>query len=325
MARHLILGAGPVGRATASHLAADGHHVLLANRSGSGPTVPIEAASHAAVRIERVAVDATDPKAVTALAAGSAAVFNCLNPAAYQHWERDWPPMAAAALAAAGAADAVLVTTSNLYAYGVVDGPMTAATPDRPIEPKGAVRAAMWAQAREAHAAGRVRTAEVRSSDYVGRGVGAGGHLTRQIPALRNGRTAWVVGDADQPHSWTDVSDVARTLVAVAERPQAHGRVWIVPSAAPRTQRQGLADLAQALGVPLPTVRAIPRAVLTAAGVGVPMLRELRRSDYQFTRPFVVDATETKRALGLAPTPWERSCAASLELDPAHDVPIRPR
>ena len=308
MARHLALGAGPVGRATAAQLAADGHHVLLASRSGTGPAVAYDGPG----QVERVAVDATDPTALTRLADGAAAIYNCLNPASYAHWERDWPPMAQAALDAAAASGAVLVTASNLYAYGRVDAPMTAATPDRPAEPKGAVRARLWAQARRAHDAGKARTAEVRASDYVGLGVGAGGHLTRQVPTLRKGGTAWVLGDPDQPHSWTDVADVARTLVAVAATPTAHGRVWIAPTTRARTQREGLADLAAALGVAPPTVRAMPGAALALGGLVVPMVRELRRVDYQFTRPFVVDSTETETELGLTPTPWEETCAASV-------------
>lgn len=341
MTHHLVLGAGPVGRATAALLSAHGHDVLLASRSGTGPAVAAsEPLAHAtaaptnspaarpgdgssertagsgpaaaAGSLRRVAVDAADTAALTRLATGAAAVYNCLNPAAYHRWPQEWPPMAAAILDAAAAAGAVLVTTSNLYAYGAPRGPLTAADPDRPTEAKGAVRARMWADALAAHEAGRVRAAEVRASDYVGRGVGAGGHLTRQVPALRRGGTAWVLGDPDQPHSWTDVADVARCLVTVAADPAAHGRTWIAPTGPPRTQREGLGDLARALGVDPPRVRAVPGPALAAAGLAVPMLREVHRIDYQFTAPFVVDSTETEKALGLSPTPWERSCAYSV-------------
>src|SRR5215213_10315914 len=39
-ALHVVVGAGPVGRATALELAARGHEVALLSRSGRGPEVP---------------------------------------------------------------------------------------------------------------------------------------------------------------------------------------------------------------------------------------------------------------------------------------------
>ena len=37
MDAHLVVGAGPVGTAVARRLLADGHHVRVVTRSGSGP------------------------------------------------------------------------------------------------------------------------------------------------------------------------------------------------------------------------------------------------------------------------------------------------
>jgi hypothetical protein len=80
----------------------------------------------------------------------------------------DWPPPAAALLRAAETSGALLVTTGNLYGYGAVDGPMTEGLPLLPNTQKGQVRVRIWNDALEAHRAGRIRTAEVRSSDYLG-------------------------------------------------------------------------------------------------------------------------------------------------------------
>jgi hypothetical protein len=60
------------------------------------------------------------------------------------------------------------MTTGNLYGYGPVDGPMTEDLPLRPNTEKGRIRVRIWKEALEAHRAGRIRTAEVRSSDYLG-------------------------------------------------------------------------------------------------------------------------------------------------------------
>jgi hypothetical protein len=43
--------------------------------------------------------------------------------------------------------------------------------------------------------------------------------------------------------------------------------------------------------------------VLWTAGLVNPMARELRITRYQFTRPFVLDASKTTETFGLEPTP----------------------
>lgn len=295
---HLVVGAGPVGTATARLLAEQGERVRVVTRSGSGPEHPA---------VERVRADAADAAALRGLAEGAVAVYNCVNPP-YTSWDTDWPPIAASLLGAAESAGAVLATVSNLYPYGPVDGPITPDLPLAATGTKGRVRAQMWQQALAAHQEGRVRATEVRASDYVG--AGAQSHLgERVVPRLLRGKGVRVIGSADQPHSWTFVPDVARTLVAVAADDRAWGQVWHVPSNPPRTQRQAVEDLCATAGVPTVSVGTMPSALLRAAGLVVPLLRELREVEYQFTRPFVLDSSATTATFGIEPTPWEQVCA----------------
>ncbi|MGH3480397.1 MAG: NAD-dependent epimerase/dehydratase family protein, partial [Nocardioidaceae bacterium] len=154
----MVIGAGAIGSATAQLLADRGERVRLITRSGSGPEHPA---------IERVATNASDPDALSRLAEGVAVIYSCAGPA-YPRWATDWPPLAAALLRAAETSGALLITTGNLYGYGAVDGPMTENLPLRPNTEKGRVRVQIWNEAVEAHRAGRIRTAEVRGSDYLG-------------------------------------------------------------------------------------------------------------------------------------------------------------
>ena len=160
---------------------------------------------------------------------------------------------------------------------------------------------------------------EVRGSDYLGAGVGDGGHIPRLVPRALAGKSVRVIGSADQPHSWTDVRDMARALVAVAEREDAWGRVWHAPTNAPRTQREAVADVSRAAGRVPVEVRAYPKAALVLGGLVSPMLRELRETAYQFERPYILDSTAITRDLGLQPTPWSEVCrrTAGLEYCPA--------
>ena len=295
---HVVLGAGPAGRATATYLQRQGIRVILASRSGTGPSIE---------GVERARVDATDAAALTDLIEDAEAVYNCMNPASYTDWASQWPPIHKALMQAAQATDAVLVTMSNLYMYGPLERyeAITPNTPENPQDLKGTLRGQMDRETLQAHAEGRLRAVVVRASDYIGPDVGANGHATRNMPALRKGRRAWVLGSADQPHSWTAINDAAKTLATVAQRPDTHGRVWFVPTNPPVTQRELAAASAEALQAPPAKVSTMPLGLRRVISRVNPMVREIRAISYQFSGPWVIDSSATTQTLGIAPTSWE--------------------
>lgn len=298
--RHLVVGAGPVGRHVAQRLADRGSEVVVATRSGTDTGI---------AGVRHVAVDAADPGALAAAARGASVLYNCANPASYTSWESVWPALASSFLTAAEQSGAVYAITGNLYPYGPVDGGvMSEALPDTARDRKGVLRATMWADALGLHRSGRIRAVEVRGSDYVGSGVGQNGHVSRQLPALLKGRRAWVVGRADQPHTFTDVLDVARLLVAAAQDESSHGRTWHVPSNPAVTQEEVLTDVMAVLGRPAPRVSATPPAVLRAAGLLVPLMREIGDLSYQWDRPYLLDDSAARAHFGIEPSPWDEVC-----------------
>lgn len=302
---HVIVGKGPVGATLAARLAADGESVTIVSRSGAPkPSESPTRASHPEVR--HVAADAADPEALVRATRGADVIHNCANPP-YHRWATDWPPLAAALLDAAETHGALLVTTSNLYGYGRIGGPMTEDLPLAATETKGRVRAAMWRAALSRHQSGRVRVSEIRASDYVGPGALATSHVgDRLLAPLLAGRTVRPVGSADQPHTWTYLPDLARTLAAVARTPAAWGRAWHAPSPAPRTFREVAAGFAEAAGVPVARISPVPLWALRAAGVVDPTLREVARVGHQLTAPFVMDSRNAQDLLAIEPTPWDQ-------------------
>jgi nucleoside-diphosphate-sugar epimerase len=288
MSLHVIVGAGPVGSAVATQLAASGETVRMITRSGSGPVHPA---------ISLVAADAADAERLTALTEQAEVLYNCANPQ-YHRWLTDWPPLAAALLTAAERAGAVLATTSNLYGYGPVGQPITPATPLRATHPKLRLRADMWRAALALHQAGRIRTTEVRGGDY----LEANSIFAVALAApLLAGKRAWVPGALDAPHSWTSVSDVADTLITVANDPRGWGQAWLVPSNPPMTIRELAARFTAVNGAPPAKLSRIPYAGLWAAGLFSPLLRELRATNYQFAKPFTLDATLTENTFSIKP------------------------
>ncbi|WP_329347812.1 NAD-dependent epimerase/dehydratase family protein [Streptomyces sp. NBC_01261] len=294
MSLHVIVGAGPVGTATARLLADKGEQVRLLTRSGGGPEHP---------GIERRATDASDADALARHTEGALALYCCAGPA-YHRWPTDWPPLGAALVRAAELSGAVLVTTGNLYGYGQVDTPMTEQLPQRPNSVKGQVRATLWADALAAHQAGRIRTAEVRGSDYLGAGA-MSPFSAMVLPKVLAGRRASMPADLDAPHSWTYVGDVARTLTAVATDKNAWGRPWHVPTAPAMSIRALATRAAELVEAPSARVTRMPTFLLRFAGLINPAAREMLEIQYQLQQPFILDSTAATAAFGIEPTPTD--------------------
>ncbi|MEU5644511.1 NAD-dependent epimerase/dehydratase family protein [Streptomyces milbemycinicus] len=302
MSLHVVIGSGPAGAATARLLAEQGHTVRVITRSGRNPEPGIE----------HVALDATDSERLTAAARGAAAIYSCAAPP-YHRWVAEWPKLASSLCAAAEATGAVLVMLGNLYGYGPVDGPMTEELPLAATGPKGRVRATVWEQARTLHEQGRIKAVEVRPSDFFGPGVTDGGHLAaRVIPRLLRGKPVSTLGDPDAPHSWSYLPDVARALIEIAGEERAWGRAWHVPTEPARSTRQMVDRLAAQAGTGPVAVRRLSPAVLGAASLFSPLLRELKEIRYQFDRPFVVDASAYEAEFAVRATPVDEQIKATV-------------
>lgn len=294
MGTHVIVGAGAVGSGVARRLADVGHDVVVVTRSGTAPQ---------AGGISAVAADASDPIRLTALAQGADALYNCANPP-YHRWKDDWPPLAAAFLTAAETSGARLVTISNLYGFAEGTNPMRATDELRPTNRKGAIRADMWRDALEAHRTGRIRATEVRASDYVGPGLGETSHMgDRTVPRVLAGKSVRFIGDPSVGRSWTYIDDVCDTMVTAATDDRALGRAWHVPSIEPISASDYVGAIAAEAGVDRAQVGRIPNIALRLGGLFVPVLRELPEMLYQFTSPFVIDATDTTETFGIEATP----------------------
>ncbi|MFJ6479432.1 MULTISPECIES: NAD-dependent epimerase/dehydratase family protein [unclassified Streptomyces] len=303
MSFHVVIGWGPAGAAAARLLAEQGHTVRAVTRSGRSPEPGIE----------HVALDATDTRRLTEAARGAVAIHSCAAPP-YRRWAADWPSLASSLCAAAEATGAVLVMLGNLYGYGPVDGPLTEDLPLAATGTKGRVRAEIWEQARKLHEQGRIRAVEVRASDFFGPGVTDGGHLAaRVVPPLLRGKPVTTLGDPDAPHSWTYLPDVARTLVEVADEESAWGRAWHVPTQPALSVREMVERLCAQAGTGPVAVRGLPSAVVGAASLFSPLIRELKEVRYQFDRPFVVSSRAYEEAFAVRATPVDEQVKATVE------------
>jgi nucleoside-diphosphate-sugar epimerase len=300
---HVVFGTGQVGHALAACLAGRGLAVRAVSRHRPAGL---------ADGIEWRAADAADPDAAADAAKGAAVVYQCLN-APYSQWPELFPPLQRGALAAAERAGALLVTLENLYGYGPAGGkPMTEDLPLAAATVKGRTRATMTGELLAAAAAGRVRIAIGRASDFFGAGVTEGSTLGRRVfgNALA-GRRADFIGNPALPHTYSYVPDIAAGLATLGTDPRAVGHLWHLPGPPTVTTRALLDLVAGEVGHPV-AIRSVPRLAVRALGLVSPMMRELAEMAYEFDEPFILDTARYQATFGPAGTPLAAAVAATV-------------
>ena len=116
------------------------------------------------------------------------------------------------------------------------------------------------------------------------------------------GKSAQIIGDPDQPHTYTYAPDIGRGLVVLGEREEALGRAWHLPSPETVTTRRFVEMIFEEAGRPA-RIQTAPKFVLRAMGLFNTPLRETIEMLYEFEEPFVVDHSAFERAFGVRATP----------------------
>lgn len=289
---HVVFGAGQVGRALAARLAGLGLPVRVVSRHR--PPLLAEG-------IDWSAADAADPDAAAGAATGASVVYQCLN-APYTQWPTRFPPLQRGVLAAAERTGALLVSLENVYGYGPTGGqPMTEDLPLSATTVKGRTRAAMTRELLVAAEEGRVRIAIGRASDFLGPGVTESALGERVFAHAVAGKRADFLGDADLPHTYSYVPDVAAGLATLGTDDRAVGQVWHLPGPETVTTRQVLDLVSAEVGHPV-RIRSLPKPALRLLSLVSPMMRSLAEMSYEFDEPFVLDTTRYENTFGRAGT-----------------------
>jgi nucleoside-diphosphate-sugar epimerase len=284
MVKHVVVGAGPVGRETARLLAEGGDDVRLISRSGT---------SVAHARVDAIALNACDSNALARTSEGAEVFFMCAM-APYHRWPEEFPPIMEGVTHAAESIGARIVVLGNTYGYGAVaPSQLSPDLPPRPTTVKGRVRADMWERALSS----AVPALEVRASDYLGEGAVSLFTLA-VVPRVLAGQEAAIPGDPNAVHPWSFTKDVAHTLVAASNYKGDWNRAFHVPSqhATPRELAVRFAAFACARA---PNLRALTEAELRVLAEKDPIMREVEEMTYLLREPSILDASETTQLMGI--------------------------
>ena len=302
---HVVFGAGQVGTPLAMKLLQAGKRVRVVKRSSS------DVAPGAELRLG----DASDQKLCVDAAAGATSIYHCMNPP-YDTtaWATLLPRYMENLIVAAGTAGARLVVLDNLYMLGRTGGrSMNEDTPSNPCSRKGEIRAAAARRLFDAHNRGEVRAVVGRASDF----YGPGGALTYfgdyfWKPALAGRKVQSPVNPAAE-HTYHYIPDVAAGLAALGlESEDVLGHAWMLPCQPAVSMNELVERFSQVLGRSIRTGK-VPRVVLRAMGLVVPLVRELNEMLYQWDEPFVVDDRRFRERFKLSPVDTSEAAQATVD------------
>jgi nucleoside-diphosphate-sugar epimerase len=306
----LILGAnGRIGASAVTAFADAGWNVLAQVRRPPRAPRP---------DVRFVEADPADVAAIRAAVSGASVVVNALNPSSYAGWDRDALPLANAATAIAEALGARLMLPGNVYAWGTtIPARVTPTTPRRPDTPHGRIRETLEGHLEDRAMDGRLRATVVTAGDFFGPTTGTWIDLLI-AKRIARGQLSYP-GARDIPHAWAYLPDLARTFVALAERPSAAALERVTFPGHTLTGDElldGLEAAARKIGLAgeAPLVRrTMSWLPVRALGLVVPDLRALARMSYLWRVPHSLDGAALTKRIGAIPqTPLVDALATSL-------------
>lgn len=253
---------------------------------------------------EHVSADILDAEAVNRAVEGSEVVYLLVGlPYLIKVWERDWPVAMKNTIDACLAHEAKLVFLDNVYALGLVDGPMLEETPHHPISRKGIVRARIADMMLDAMENQGLVGAIGRSADFYGPYTDKSVLNSTVFDRFDAGKSAFVMGRADKVHTYSFTLDLAPALAILGTDERANGQIWNLPTdQTPWTGKDWVEAGAKAFGVK-PKFQETPTFMLRILGLFSPLFRELIEMNYQYTHPYVLNSDKFERVFGLKPTP----------------------
>lgn len=303
--KHVVFGAnGPLGRAVVEVLQKKGNPVLAVSRSGGG--------DHSS-GVDTAAGDASNIEDVKRVCTDAAVIYHCMN-TPYSTWPDTLPPIMRGLVEGALESGAKLVYGDNLYSYAPQrDGNYHEGLPFAPTTRKGKVRTELLNMIVDASKSDGLRYTVGMASDFYGPHVTDSGHLgSLVIGRALAGKSAQIVADPDQPHTFTFISDMAEDLVTLGLNDRADGQIWHVRNAPTQTFREIIQLIGTLIGQEV-KIQAMPELLLTLMGWFNKDIAEIKEMLYQFKQPFIISDAKFRQTFGGTATSLESGLKETID------------
>lgn len=267
---------------------------------------------------ELMAADLTNAADVRKTIEGSSVVYITVGfPYSKKVWRKVWPPLISNVIAACKEFQAKLVFFDNMYMYDKNHlNPMTEETPINPPSKKGKVRAEIAAMIMDEVKRGELTALIARSADFYGPGIENTSMLNEMaIKPLSKGKKAMWMSSLDYKHSFTYTPDAGKATALLGNTEDAYNQVWHLPTAPnPFTGKEWAEAVGKEMGIEAGYGR-IPKLLVQAIGLFVPVMREIPEMMYQYDRDYVFDSSKFQKRFDFTPVPYEQGIKETINRD----------
>jgi nucleoside-diphosphate-sugar epimerase len=213
-------------------------------------------------------------------------------------WQQQWPVLMQNVIDACKKHGSKLVFFDNVYAYGLVKGPMTEETPFNPISKKGEVRAKIATQLLSEVKAGNLNAMIIRAADFYGPGAKLSLIQNMVTERLAAGKKAQWIGDPKAIHTFTYTPDAGRTVARLANEDEAYNQTWHALTSTDKISGEEFIRMAyEIMNMPNKGIQAMSKTGVQVLGLFIPVLREFVEMMYQFENEYVFDSTKASKFL----------------------------
>lgn len=250
---------------------------------------------------ELFAADMTDPTQVDKAIAGSEVVYVTIG-FAYnlKVWQQTWPAFMQVVIEACKKHQAKLVFFDNVYMYDRNDIPMmTESARINPPSRKGQVRKQLREMILSEVEKGKLTALIARAADFYGPDNKNSALSLMVADNLFKGKKAQAFGNIDKIHTYTYTPDAAKATAILGNTADAYNQEWHVSTTHEKlTNRQWIELIAKELHI-TPSVQVVPKFMIQALGLFVPIMREFPEMLYQYEQDYVFDSSKFEKRFGI--------------------------
>ncbi|HYV92620.1 MAG TPA: NAD-dependent epimerase/dehydratase family protein [Chitinophagales bacterium] len=293
---HTILGAGGV----------TAHELVKELRKNNLPYTLVSRNPKPVAGERWLAADLTDAEQVNEAVKGSSIVY-LLAGTKYdiKVWREFWPKVMRITIEACKRANAKLIFFDNVYAYGLVKGPMMESTPYNPSSKKGEVRAKIATELMEETKRGNLQAIIACAADFYGPRYEKSFFNMMVMERLAKHKSAQWMVNAGALHSFTYTSDLGTALLLLANNPSSYNQIWHLPTASPVLTGKRLIEIAASAFNTKAKSIVLPKFMVSMAGIFDHNIKEAVEMLYQSKYDYIFDSSKFEKAFRVKATSYE--------------------
>ena len=248
--------------------------------------------------------DLTNASEVLKSVEGSEVVYLCVGlPYQLKVWQQQWPAVMQNTINACIQHKAKLVFIDNVYMYSQDAIPhMTEESPLNPPSQKGKIRLQIAQMLMDEVANGTLTALIARSADFYGPDVKTSVLKISVFDNFQKGKKAMWLSDAAKIHSFTYTPDIAKATALLGNTADAYGQVWHLPTSTEKLTGIDFIKMIAAEMKVKPAYNTFSKFMISALGLFLPILRELKEMQYQNDQNYFFDSSKFQQRFGISPT-----------------------